>query len=62
MYVVNSSALNMIPKDEFYHITQLIDDIKCDGRRVGVFPISENAWMDIGEWGKYKDTLEKFKI
>lgn len=62
MYIVNSSVLNMIPKDEFYHITQLIEDIKCDGRRVGVFPISENSWIDVGEWGKYKETLEKFKI
>jgi dTDP-glucose pyrophosphorylase len=61
-YVVNSSALKMIPEGEFYHITQLIEDIKCDGKRVGVFPISENAWMDIGEWEKYKETVEKFKM
>lgn len=62
MYVVNSGVLNLIPEGEFYHITQLIEDVQCDGRRVGVFPISENAWMDVGEWGKYKETLEKFKI
>ena len=61
MYVVNSNVLDMIPEGEFYHITQLIEDIKCDGRRVGIFPISENAWMDVGEWGTYKETLEKFK-
>jgi len=62
MYVVNSRALKTIPKDKFYHITQLIEDLKSDGKRIGVFPISENAWIDIGEWEKYKDTLEKFKI
>jgi NDP-sugar pyrophosphorylase family protein len=62
MYVVNSSILSMIPEGEYYHITQLIDDLKCDGRRIGVYPISENAWMDVGEWGKYKETLEKFKL
>lgn len=62
MYVVNSSALSIIPEGEYYHITQLIDDLKCDGRRIGVYPISENAWMDVGEWGKYKETLEKFKL
>jgi len=61
MYVINSNILEMIPEGQFYHITQLIEDIKSDGRRVGVFPISENAWMDVGEWGKYKETLEKFK-
>jgi len=62
MYVLNSSALNLIPDGEFYHITQLIEDIKCSGKRVGVFPISENAWMDVGEWDKYKEALVKFKI
>lgn len=61
MYVVNSSALNMIPENEFYHITQLIGDIKVAGKRVGVFPISENAWIDIGEWEKYKEALEGLK-
>lgn len=61
MYVVESNILNMIPEGEFYHITQLINDIKCAGKRVGVFPISENAWIDIGEWGKYKETLENLK-
>ena len=61
MYVVNSSALSIIPEGEYYHITQLIDDLKCDGRRIGVYPISENAWMDVGEWSKYKETLGKFR-
>lgn len=61
MYVLNSSVLSMIPEGEFYHITQLIDDLKCDGRRIGVYPISENAWMDVGEWSKYKETLGKFQ-
>lgn len=61
MYVVNSSALSIIPEGEYYHITQLIEDLKCDGRRIGVYPISENAWMDVGEWEKYKETLERFK-
>lgn len=61
MYVLNSSVLNIIPEGEFYHITQLIEDIKAKGKRIGVFPISEKSWIDIGEWGKYKETLEKFE-
>ena len=30
------------------------------GRKIGVFPISDNAWLDIGEWAEYKKTLTKF--
>jgi len=62
MYVVNSDVLKLIPRGEYYHITQLIENVKCNGKRVGVYPISENSWMDVGEWGKYKETLEKFKL
>jgi dTDP-glucose pyrophosphorylase len=61
LYIVNASVLNMIQEGAFYHITQLIEDVKADGRRVGVYPISENGWMDVGEWEKYKETLERFK-
>ena len=23
------------------------------------FPISEDAWFDVGQWGEYKNTLKK---
>ncbi|MGV8058384.1 MAG: sugar phosphate nucleotidyltransferase [Smithellaceae bacterium] len=62
MYIVNSTALNIIPQDEFYHITQLIQDLKNAGSKIGVFPVSEKSWMDIGEWEKYKEVLEYLKI
>jgi dTDP-glucose pyrophosphorylase len=62
MYVVNASVLNIIPEGQFYHITQLIEDIKRVGKRIGVFPISENSWIDVGEWEKYKQSLERFKV
>jgi dTDP-glucose pyrophosphorylase len=62
MYVINTGALSVIPKNEFYHITQLIGDVKSMGKKVGIFPVSEKAWIDIGEWGKYKEALEHFRI
>ena len=62
MYILNSSVLALIPKGEFYHITDLIQDAKSKGNKVGVFPISEKSWIDIGEWEKYKKALEHFKL
>jgi dTDP-glucose pyrophosphorylase len=61
MYIVNASALSVIPEGEFYHITQLIEDVKDKGKKIGVFPISEQSWIDIGEWEKYKEVLGHFK-
>lgn len=61
MYVIDSSVLSIIPENEFYNVTDLIEDSKAGGGRIGVFPISERSWTDIGEWEKYKEALEHFK-
>lgn len=60
MYILEPHLLNDIPKNKFYHITDLIEKIVARDGRVGVFPVSEGSWSDIGEWDKYKETLKKF--
>jgi len=46
-----------IPDDQFYHITHLIEKIKLRGGKVGVFPVSDNSWKDIGEWNEYQKLI-----
>jgi len=52
--------LNLIPKNKFYHITRLIEDAKNQGKKIGVFPIDDDAWIDIGHWAEYKKAIDKF--
>ncbi|MDI5920867.1 sugar phosphate nucleotidyltransferase [Halomonas sp. LR5S13] len=59
LYVLSSSILGMIPCQQFYHLTDLIDDVRQKGGRVGVFPISDTAWMDTGEWQQYCETMAR---
>jgi dTDP-glucose pyrophosphorylase len=59
MYILEPHLLNEIPENSFFHITDLIDTIKRRGGNVGVFPVSEGAWMDIGEWKEYNKTVAK---
>jgi len=61
MYVVNPSILSLIPKDTFYHITHLMDKVKRNGGKVGLYPISENDWLAMGEWEEYKNIEDKIK-
>ena len=49
MYVLEPHLIEEIPKNEFFHITHLIEKIKKRGGKVGVFPVSEKSWKDIGE-------------
>jgi NDP-sugar pyrophosphorylase family protein len=53
VYILNPSCIEEIPQGEVFHITQLIEKIKLRGARVGCFPVSENAWKDMGEWPEY---------
>ena len=59
LYVINPEILDLIPKNKPYDITQLFADTKKTGKKIGVFPVSEDAWFDVGQWGEYKSTLKK---
>lgn len=53
MYILEPHLINEIPQNEFYHITFLIERLMKEGRRVGVYPINEGSWTDVGNWDEY---------
>ena len=59
LYVLEPSALKQIPDGEFFHMTDLIAKVKSKGKRVGVFPIEDDAWIDIGQWEEYRSALKR---
>lgn len=62
LYILNPDVLELIPEDEFFHITHLIDRAKVQDKKVGVYPISEEAWIDVGEWAEFKKTIAKVDL
>ena len=57
MYILEPHLLNEIPENDFFHITHLIDKVSKRKGNVGVFPISEGSWKDIGDWAVYSKLL-----
>lgn len=57
VYLLEPHLLAMIPYGKFYNMTDLIDAVLARGGRVGVFPISEGSWTDIGNWEDYSRLL-----
>lgn len=53
MYIVEPHILHEIEDSVHLDITTLIDRILNRGGKVGVFPVSEKSWKDIGEWSEY---------
>lgn len=54
VYILNPECIDEIPQGEFFHITDLMEKIRKRGGRIGCFPVSEQAWTDMGEWNEYK--------
>ena len=59
LYILNPEVLHLIPEDKLYHITHLIEDAQKSGKRVGVYPIDDDAWIDVGEWAEYQKAVER---
>jgi dTDP-glucose pyrophosphorylase/predicted transcriptional regulator len=57
MYILEPHILDEIPNNQFFHITELIDKVKTKGGKIGVFPVSEKSWTDIGNWEVYLDII-----
>jgi len=49
MYILEPHLIGEIPENEFFHITQLIELVRKRKGKIGVFPVSEKSWKDIGE-------------
>jgi len=52
-YILEPSVFNLVPFQKFINITDVINLVKKNGGRVGVFPVSDNSWKDIGEWNLF---------
>ena len=62
MYLLKKETLKLIPGGEFFHITDLINKVVDNKCKVGVFPIDEKSWIDIGQWEEYQKSLRDLKI
>jgi len=58
LYVLNPNVIELIPDNGLFHITHLIDKIKKNKGTIGVYPVSEKAWIDVGQWAEYRNALK----
>jgi NDP-sugar pyrophosphorylase family protein len=62
LYVLRSDALGLIPESELFHMTQLIERVRESGGKVAVFPVSDKAWIDTGQWAEYREALKQLQV
>lgn len=62
MYVMEPSVLNFVPNDKFTDLPDVIMSAKNAGLKVGVFPVSENSWLDMGQIKEMENMIESLGV
>ncbi|MBU2454153.1 MAG: nucleotidyl transferase, partial [Proteobacteria bacterium] len=60
VYVVNSDCLGYIPDNQLFHMTDLIDALMKDGKKICTYPVNEDDYIDIGQWDEYRKAVKQF--
>ena len=53
VYILEKEVLEWIPSETFFNITDLINLLINKNKKVGVFPVSDKSWVDMGNWDEY---------
>ena len=62
MYILNPEFIEWIPENEVFHMTDLADKLIRSGKRVGMYPISETSFLDMGEFEEMRKMEERINI
>jgi dTDP-glucose pyrophosphorylase len=62
MYIIKPKVISLIPDGEMFHMTDLINVVMNNGGKVGMYPISEDSFLDMGEFSEMKRMEEKLNV
>lgn len=62
LYVVNNKVIDELQENKEIGFPDIIDIYKKQGKKIGVYPIKEEAFMDMGEFKEMKKMLERLNI
>ena len=62
MYIINPSIIELIPDNVMFHMTNLVEKVMENGGKVGTYPVSEDSFLDMGEFDEMKRMEEKLGI
>nr|WP_280178625.1 sugar phosphate nucleotidyltransferase [Sporofaciens musculi] len=49
IYVMEPSVINSIPQNQMFHMTDLMNKLLAEKRKVGAYPVMSKSWQDMGE-------------
>lgn len=62
LYVLEPEVIDDLKEDEFIHLPDIAQRYIEAGKKVGVFPISEKAWLDMGQFTEMEAMMKELGI
>lgn len=62
MYLLEPSIVDLVPDNEFTDLPTVITKAKDKGLRVGVYPVSENSWLDMGQIKEMENMIDSLGV
>jgi len=62
MYLLEADVLKYISKDVYFDMTDLISECLSKDEKVGIYPVTDNDWLDMGEFKELKNMIERLNI
>ena len=59
LYLVHKDVLKMIPKNTRMDMPDLINKLMNQNKKVGVFPLNLDEWIDVGQWEEFRAAVNK---
>lgn len=56
-YMMKKNLVKLIPYNKRLEMNDFINLLKRKGKKIGVYPIDDSSWQDIGEWTEYQKTI-----
>ena len=55
--MMKKNLVKLIPQNRRLEMNDFINILKRKGKKIGVYPIDDSSWQDIGEWTEYQKTI-----
>ncbi|MBN2483041.1 MAG: NTP transferase domain-containing protein [Candidatus Omnitrophica bacterium] len=62
VYILNREVLKTIPAHSRFDMTDLMQALFKEKKKVLTYPVNESDYIDIGQWEEYKQVIDKFQI
>lgn len=62
LYVLEPETIYDIPENQYFDLPALYEHYLKKGEKVGIYPVSEASWMDMGQMDTLQDMLDRLNI